>query len=103
MLEGYAYRSSNNTCAPLPYAATSSISLTINQTEIIIGTTSDRTGFGESYVPLPTNPVCDVLTMVKKLGLPTGNKKLVTISEHFGYKGGNYHEAIKDCDATNFV
>lgn len=52
MLEGYAYRSSNNTCAPLPYAATSSISLTINQTEIIIGTTSDRTGFGESYVTL---------------------------------------------------
>lgn len=54
-------------------------------------------------VPLPTNPVCDVLAMVKQLALPTENNKLVTISEHFGYKGGNYHEAIKDCDATNFV
>ena len=54
-------------------------------------------------VPLPDNPVCDVLAMVKKVALPTENKKLVTISEHFGYKGGNYHEAIKDCDATNFV
>lgn len=54
-------------------------------------------------IPLPTNPVCDVLAMVKQLALPTENKKLVTISEHFGYKGGNYHEAIKDCDATNFV
>lgn len=54
-------------------------------------------------IPLPTNPVCDVLAMVKQLALPTENKKLVTISEHFGYKGGNYHETIKDCDATNFV
>jgi len=54
-------------------------------------------------IPLPTNPVCDVLAMVRKLALPTENKKLVTISEHFGYKGGNFHEAIKDCDATNFV
>lgn len=62
-----------------------------------------KSTFESVSVPLPTNPVCDVLAMVKKLGLPTGNKKLVTISEHFGYKGGNYHEAIKDCDATNFV
>ncbi|MBR6445185.1 MAG: 3'-5' exoribonuclease [Prevotella sp.] len=54
-------------------------------------------------VPLPTNPVCDVLAMVKKLALPTEDKKLGTISEHFGFKGGCYHEAIKDCDATNFV
>ena len=54
-------------------------------------------------VPLPTNPVCDVLAMVRKLALPTENKKLVTISEHFGFAGGSYHEAIKDCDATNFV
>ena len=54
-------------------------------------------------VPLPTNTVCDVLAIVKRLALPTENKKLITISEHFGYKGGNYHEAIKDCDATNFV
>ena len=54
-------------------------------------------------VPLPTNPVCDVLAMVRKLALPTDNKKLGTISEHFGFTGGNYHEAIKDCDATNFV
>lgn len=54
-------------------------------------------------IPLPTNLVCDVLAMVRKLALPTENNKLVTISEHFGYKGGNYHEAIKDCDATNFV
>ncbi len=54
-------------------------------------------------VSLPTNPVCDVLAMVRKLALPTENKKLGTISEHFGYKGGDYHEAIKDCDATNFV
>ena len=54
-------------------------------------------------VPIPTNPVCDVLAMIRKLALPTENNKLVTISEHFGYKGGNYHEAIKDCDATNFV
>lgn len=54
-------------------------------------------------VSLPTNPVCDVLAMVRKLSLPTGNNKLGTISEHFGFRGGNYHEAIKDCDATNFV
>ena len=54
-------------------------------------------------VPLPTNPVCDVLAMVKKLALPTENKKLGTISEHFGFGGGCFHEAIKDCDATNFV
>ena len=54
-------------------------------------------------VPLPNNPVCDVLAMIKKLALPTENKKLGTISEHFGFSGGNYHEAIKDCDATNFV
>ena len=54
-------------------------------------------------VPLPTNPVCDVLAMVRKLSLPTENNKLGTISEHFGFTGGNYHEAIKDCDATNFV
>ena len=54
-------------------------------------------------VSLPTNPVCDVLAMVRKLALPTENKRLVTISKHFGFTGGNYHEAIKDCDATNFV
>lgn len=54
-------------------------------------------------VPLPANPVCDVLAMVRKLSLPTENNKLGTISEHFGFTGGNYHEAIKDCDATNFV
>ena len=54
-------------------------------------------------VPLPKNPVCDVLAMVKKLALPTENKKLGTISEHFGFEGGCFHEAIKDCDATNFV
>lgn len=54
-------------------------------------------------IPLPTNPVCDVLAMVKKIALPTENKKLGTISEHFGFKGGCFHEAIKDCDATNFV
>ena len=54
-------------------------------------------------IPLPTNPVCDVLAMVRQLALPTENKKLGTISEHFGFSGGNYHEAIKDCDATNFV
>ena len=54
-------------------------------------------------VPLPTNPVCDVLAMVRKLSLPTENNKLGTISEHFGFTGGSYHEAIKDCDATNFV
>lgn len=54
-------------------------------------------------IPLPTNPVCDVLAMVKKLALPTENYKLGTISEHFGFTGGSYHEAIKDCDATNFV
>ncbi len=54
-------------------------------------------------VPLPTNPVCDVLAMVRKLSLPTENNKLGTISEHFGFTGGDYHEAIKDCDATNFV
>ena len=62
-----------------------------------------KSTFESVGVPLPTNPVCDVLAMVKKLALPTENKKLVTISEHFGYKGGNFHEAIKDCDATNFV
>jgi len=54
-------------------------------------------------VPLPTNPVCDILAMVRKLSLPTENNKLGTISEHFGFTGGNYHEAIKDCEATNFV
>ena len=54
-------------------------------------------------VPLPTNPVCDVLAMVRKLSLPTENNKLGTISEHFGFTGGCYHEAIKDCDATNLV
>ena len=54
-------------------------------------------------VSLPNNPVCDVLAMVRKLALPTENKKLITISEHFGFEGGSYHEAIKDCDATNFV
>lgn len=54
-------------------------------------------------VSLPTNPVCDVLAMVRKLALPTENKKLGTISEHFGFEGGCFHEAIKDCDATNFV
>ena len=62
-----------------------------------------KSTFESVGAPLPTNPVCDVLAMVKQLALPTENKKLVTISEHFGYKGGNYHEAIKDCDATNFV
>ena len=54
-------------------------------------------------IPLPNNPVCDVLAMVKKLALPTENNKLGTISEHFGFEGGCFHEAIKDCDATNFV
>jgi len=54
-------------------------------------------------IPLPTNPVCDILAMVRKLALPTENKKLRTISEHFGFDGGCFHEAIKDCDATNFV
>lgn len=54
-------------------------------------------------IPLPTNPVCDVLAMVRKLALPTENNKLGTISEHFGFEGGCFHEAIKDCDATNFV
>ena len=54
-------------------------------------------------IPLPTNPVCDVLAMVRKLALPIENKKLGTISEHFGFEGGCFHEAIKDCDATNFV
>ncbi len=54
-------------------------------------------------IPLPNNPVCDVLAMVKKLALPTENKKLGTISDHFGFNGGCFHEAIKDCDATNFV
>ena len=54
-------------------------------------------------IPLPNNPVCDVLAMVKKLALPTENKKLGTISEHFGFEGGCFHEAIRDCDATNFV
>lgn len=54
-------------------------------------------------IPLPTNPVCDVLAMVRQLALPTENKKLGTISEHFGFEGGCFHEAIKDCDATNFV
>ena len=54
-------------------------------------------------VLLPTNPVCDVLAMVRRLALPTENKKLGTISEHFGFAGGSYHEAINDCDATNFV
>ena len=54
-------------------------------------------------IPLPTNPVCDVLAMVRKLALPTENKKLGTISEHFGFERGCFHEAIKDCDATNFV
>ncbi len=54
-------------------------------------------------IPLPKNPVCDVLAMVRKLALPTENKKLGTISEHFGFEGGCFHEAIKDCDATNFV
>ena len=62
-----------------------------------------KSTFESVGAPLPTNPVCDVLAMVKRLALPTENKKLVTISEHFGYKGGNYHEAIKDCGATNFV
>ena len=62
-----------------------------------------KSTFESVGVPLPTNPVCDILAMVKQLALPTENKKLITISEHFGYKGGNYHEAIKDCDATNFV
>ena len=54
-------------------------------------------------VSLPTNPVCDVLAMVRKLSLPTESNKLGTISKHFGFTGGSYHEAIKDCDATNFV
>lgn len=54
-------------------------------------------------IPLPTNPVCDVLAMVRKLALPTENNKLGTISKHFGFEGGCFHEAIKDCDATNFV
>lgn len=54
-------------------------------------------------VSLPTNPVCDVLAMVRQLALPTENKKLGTISEYFGFEGGCFHEAIKDCDATNFV
>ena len=54
-------------------------------------------------VLLPTNPVCDVLAMVRRLALPTENKKLGTISEHFGFNGSCFHEAIMDCDATNFV
>ena len=54
-------------------------------------------------IPLPNNPVCDVLAMARKLALPIENKKLGTISEYFGFKGGCNHEAIKDCDATNFV
>lgn len=62
-----------------------------------------KSTFESVSVPLPTNPVCDVLAMVKRLALPTENNKLGTISAHFGYKGGNFHEAIKDCDATNFV
>lgn len=62
-----------------------------------------KSTFESVGVPLPTNPVCDVLAMVKKLALPTENKKLGTISEHFGFEGGCFHEAIKDCDATNFV
>ena len=62
-----------------------------------------KSTFESVGVPLPSNPVCDVLAMVKRLALPTENNKLGTISAHFGYKGGNFHEAIKDCDATNFV
>lgn len=54
-------------------------------------------------IPMPANLVCDVLAMVRKLALPTENKKLGTIAAHFGFKEDSYHEAIKDCDATNFV
>ena len=54
-------------------------------------------------IALPSNPVCGVLAMVRQLSLPTENKKLATICAHFGYKEGQYHEAKRDCDATNFI
>ena len=40
-------------------------------------------------IALPSNPVCDVLAMVRQLSLPTENKKLATICAHFGYRKDN--------------
>lgn len=51
-LEGIAYRSTNNTFAPLPCTAGGPIYLFANATNIQITTTSDRTEFLESYVTI---------------------------------------------------
>lgn len=54
-------------------------------------------------ISVPQNKVLDVLALVRRLSLPTCNNKLATVSEHFGYSSTNYHEAVSDCEATNFV
>ncbi len=51
-LGGIAYRSTNNTFAPLPCTAGGPIYLFANATNIQITTTSDRTEFLESYVTI---------------------------------------------------
>lgn len=51
-LRGIAYRSTNNTFAPLPATAGAQIYLFANATNIQITTTSDRTEFLESYVTI---------------------------------------------------
>lgn len=50
--EGWAYRSTDGACAPLPYSSTNLITLLVNPTKIFITTNSDRTEFMESYVTL---------------------------------------------------
>ncbi len=54
-------------------------------------------------ISVPQNKILDVLTLVRRLSLPTCNNKLATVSEHFGYSSTNYHEAVSDCEATNYV
>ena len=51
----------------------------------------------------PPNKTLDVLALVRRLSLPTANNKLATVCEHFGYSSTNYHEAVSDCEATNYV
>lgn len=55
-IEGYAYRSSNQTTYPIPFiskdAAANNIGTTVNSTNIEIGTGTDRSGITECYVTL---------------------------------------------------
>lgn len=51
-MAGYAYRSTNGTCIPLPYVGTGEVCLNASPTAVAIQTTSNRSDFTESYVTI---------------------------------------------------